>query len=248
LAPIMRPCQTRVKNRTGDFYRLRRIDPGADPKIRLSPPHLTRCGGLGNDRVITSSGGVLMAEPCSGSDAVVKAENAALEMYRFAALMLGSETEAVRLVEDTVAAVEVDPCADPCAAKGLVRDRVLHGALEILHRQDPASFHQVPAAAPASSCLEDEDAPPLSAPELSALVEGAGRRSLRDWLNRLSAAQRAVFVQRAVLGQDNAATANAINGLARPAIWTADAVGRLFRQALCSLASSLVHSAPAIQA
>jgi DNA-directed RNA polymerase specialized sigma24 family protein len=189
-----------------------------------------------------------MADPCSGGDAVVKAENAAVEMYRFAALLLGSETEAVRLVEDSVAAVEVDPCADPCAAKGLVRDRVLHGALEILRRQDPASFRDVPVAGPPSACLEDDDAPPISGPELSALVEGAGRRSFRDWLNRLPGAQRAVFVQRAVLGQDNAATANAINGLARPAIWTADAVGRLFRQALCSLATSLVHSAHAVQA
>jgi hypothetical protein len=182
-----------------------------------------------------------------GSEAVVKAENAAVEMYRFAALMLGSETEAVRLVEDTVASVEVDPCADPCVAKGLVRDRVLQGALEILHRQDPASFTDLPAAGPASHCLEDDDAEILSGPQLSALVEGTGRRSLRDWLNHLSGAQRAVFVQRAVLGQDNAATANAINRLARPAIWTAEAVGRLFRQALCSLASSLVHSAPPAQ-
>jgi hypothetical protein len=189
-----------------------------------------------------------VADPCMGSEAVLKAENAAVEMYRFAALMLGNETEAVRLVEDTVASVEVDPCADPCAAKGLVRDRVLQGALEILHRQDPASFAVVPAAAPASHCLEEDDAEILSEPELSALVEGAGRRSLRDWLDRLPGAQRAVFVQRAVLGQDNDATARAINGLVRPAIWTADAVGRLFRQALCSLASSLVHSAPVPQA
>jgi hypothetical protein len=189
-----------------------------------------------------------MAEPCSGSEAVVKAENAAVEMYRFAALMLGSETEAVRLVENTVAAVEVDPCADPCVVKGLVRDRVLHGALEILHRQDPASFRDVPPAGAVSACLDDEPAAPLSGPELSALVDGAGRRTLRDFLNRLSGAQRAVFVQRAVLGQDNAATANAINLLARPAIWTADAVGRLFREALCSLASSLLHAAPATQA
>jgi DNA-directed RNA polymerase specialized sigma24 family protein len=189
-----------------------------------------------------------MTEPCSGSEAVAKAENAAMEMVRFAALMLGSETEAVRLVEDTVASVDVDPCADPCAAKGLVRDRVLQGALEILHRQDPASFAAVPAAGAASQCLEDDDAEPLSGPDLAALMGGNGRRTLRDWLDRLSAAQRAVFVQRAVLGQDNAATANAINRLARPAIWTADAVGRLFRQALCSLASSLVHAMPVAQA
>jgi hypothetical protein len=189
-----------------------------------------------------------MADPCSGPEAVVKAENAAIEMYRFAALMLGSEAEAVRLVEDTVASVEIDPCADPCVAKGLVRDRVLESALEILHRQDPASFAAVPAAGPGSPCLDDGDSSPLSGPEISALVAGAGRGSLRDWLGRLSGAERAVFVQRAVLGQDNATTANAINRLVRPAIWTAEAVSRLFRQALCSLASSLIHAVPAAQA
>jgi hypothetical protein len=191
---------------------------------------------------------LVVESPCSGSEAVLKAENAAVEMYRFAALMLGSEAEALQLVENTVTAFEIDPCADPCAAKGLVRDRVLQGALEIMHRQDPASFAAVPAAAPVSACLDDGEAAALSGEQIAEIVAGAGRGSFRDWLNRLSQAQRAVFVQRAVLGQDNAATASAINRLARPAVWTADAVGHLFRQALCTLASSLVHSAPAAHA
>lgn len=186
--------------------------------------------------------------PCTGPDAVLKAENAALEMYRFAALMLGDESQALSLVENTVAQVDIDPCADPCAAKGLVRERVLQGALEIMHRQDPASFAAVPAAAPVSACLDDDEAAALSGDQIAEIVAGAGRGSFRDWLNRLSHAQRAVFVQRAVLGHDNATTASAINRLARPAVWTADAVGHLFRQALCTLASSLVHSAPAAHA
>lgn len=190
----------------------------------------------------------MAGSPCSGNDAIVKAEDAALEMYRFAALLLGSEAEAVRLVESTVAAVEIDPCADPGAAKGLVRDRVLEGALAIMHGQDPASFEEVPAGGTGSSCLEEEDLAPLSGAEISELVAGTGRNRLREWLGRLSQAQRAVFVQRAVLGQDNAATARAINRFARPSIWTPEAVGQLFRQALCSLASSLVHAAPVIQA
>ena len=190
-----------------------------------------------------------MAEsPCSG-ESVLTAENAALEMYRFAALMLGSESEALRLVESTVASVEIDPCANPSAAKGLVRERVLQGALEIMHRHDPASFASVPAVDAPSACLEEEeDAGPVSAARLSDLVSGAGRGRLRDWLGCLSQAQRAVFVQRAVLGQDNAATASAFNRFARPATWTADAVGRLFRQALCSLASSLAHAETAVHA
>jgi hypothetical protein len=189
-----------------------------------------------------------MAEPpCSGqgSEAILKTENAAVEMYRFAAMMLGNEAEALSLVENTVAAVDVDPCADPCAAKGLVRERVLDGALEIMHRQDPASFADLPAA-DSGSCLEDDDTA-LSGTEITELVSGAERGPLRDWLNRLSQAQRAVFVQRAVLGSSNADTARAINRYAKPSIWTAEAVSNLFRQALCSLASSLVHSAPAAQ-
>ena len=188
----------------------------------------------------------MAGSPCSGSEAVVRAESAAVEMYQFAALMLGDEAEALNLVESTVASVDVDPCADPVAARGLVRERVLDGALEIMQRQDPVSFAEIPATGGSGSCLED-DTVPLSGTEISELVAEAGRGPLRDWLARLSQAQRAVFVQRAVLGRNNADTAQAINRHARPSIWTAEAVSSLFREALCSLASSLVHSVPAAQ-
>lgn len=187
-----------------------------------------------------------MAEGPCGGEAVLKAENAALEMYRFAALMLGDETEAQRLVESTVSGVDVDPCADPCAAKGQVRERVIDGALQIMHRQDPASFASLPAGEPASDCLEEPAA--LTDAEMADLVAGAGRGTLRAWLGRLSQAQRAVFVQRAVLGSTNAETAKAINRYARPSVWTAESVGRLFRQALCSLASALTHATPGVNA
>ncbi|MGA8107990.1 MAG: hypothetical protein WBD46_04745 [Acidobacteriaceae bacterium] len=182
-----------------------------------------------------------MAEGPWSGNAVQKTENAALEMYRFAALMLGNETEAQRLVENSVAAVEIDPCADPCAAKGQVRERVIDGALEIMHRQDPASFAALPPVDVNTACLEEEA--PVSGEDLSHLLTGAGRGTLREWLGRLTQAQRAVFVQRAVLGWTNADTARAINRIARPLVWTPEAVGSLFRQALCSLASALVHAA-----
>jgi len=152
------------------------------------------------------------------------------------------------LVEATVASVDIDPCADPAAAEDLVRERVVQGTLEIMYRQDPVSFATVPSSDPGSVCLEDDDSSPVSTIEIAELVAGTGRSTFRDWLSRLSQAQRAIFVQRAVLGRTNADTARAINGLARPALWTAEAVSSLFRQALCSLASSLVHSAPAAHA
>jgi hypothetical protein len=191
-----------------------------------------------------------MAEaPCSGqsTEALQKAESAAVEMYRFAALMLGNEAEALRLVENTVASVEIDPCADPRAAKGLVRERILDGALAIMHQQDPASFAKLPPVEAGSGCIEEDGAAPLSGDQLSELMAAAGRGPLREWLGRLTQAQRAVFVQRAVLRRTNADTAKAINRIARPAVWSAEAVGSLFRQALCSLASALVHSVPATQ-
>lgn len=191
-----------------------------------------------------------MAEsPCSEqtSETLAKAENAAVEMYQFAALMLGNEAEALTLVENTVAGFEIDPCADPCKAKGLVRDRVLDGALAIMQRQDPASFAHMPTADPASPCIDDDSTVPLSDSEINDLVADAGHGPLRDWLAHLSQAQRAVFVQRAVLGSTNTDTALALNRHTRPSLWTAEAVSSLFRQVLCSLASSLLHSAHAVQ-
>ena len=173
--------------------------------------------------------------------ALLMAEDEAVEMYRFAALMLGDESEALSLVESTVTQADIDPCSDPCATRGIVRQRVLDGALAIMHQHDPASFAQLPAAAPSSPCIEDDA--PLSSDQLSYLISGAERTRLRDWLNHLSHVQRAIFVQRAVLGQSNAATASAINRFSRPSLWTPEAVASLFRQALCSLASSLLHAA-----
>lgn len=186
--------------------------------------------------------------PCSGEsgEGLVKAEKAAVEMYRYAALLLGNEAEALRLVESTVAEVEIDPCADPRAAKGLVRERVVDGALAIMHQQDPASFADLPVAEGPAGCIED-DGTPLSGEQLAGLMTETGRGPLQAWLNRLTQAQRAVFVQRAVLGRTNDDTARAINRIARPVVWTAEAVGSVFRQALCSLASALVHSVPATQ-
>lgn len=199
---------------------------------------------LGEDKTIANPGGVLMADgPCS--EAVLTTEHAAIEMFQFAALMLGSESEALRLVENSVASVDIDPCADPSAATGIVRNQVLDGALAIMHRSDPASFADLPESQSGSSCIEDEDPAPLSGEEISELIADVGRSRLRDWLGHLSQAQRAVFVQRAVLGQDNASIAKAINRIAHPSIWTAEAVSQLFRQALCSLATSLVHATPA---
>jgi DNA-directed RNA polymerase specialized sigma24 family protein len=76
------------------------------------------------------------------------------------------------------------------------------------------------------------------------MISGPGRRTLRDWLNKLPVAQRAIFVERAILGWDNAAAAASLSKAAARN-WQPRQVSELFRQALCSLATSLVHAATA---
>ena len=71
---------------------------------------------------------------------------------------------------------------------------------------------------------------------------GEGRGRLRTWLQHLPLAQRAIFVERVVLGHDNTATAETLRSASGTASWTPEKVSTVFRQALCSLATSLVHS------
>jgi len=58
---------------------------------------------------------------------LLMAEDTAVQLFQIAALMLGNEQEAVCLVEETVAKVETDPCAEATVAYAEARvtlDRV----------------------------------------------------------------------------------------------------------------------------
>ena len=173
-------------------------------------------------------------------------QGTAVELFQLAALLTGDQAEAVRLVEETLASVEIDPCLDPAAARRLGQQELLTRAIEGLRVADPASF--APAAGSSTGeqgCVRDEDLSQagVSHAQLTEWLASAGRQDLRDWLAALPAAQRAIFVQRAVLGQDNAATAEKLQvGDAVPAAWTPEGVGEVYRLALCSLANSLAHS------
>lgn len=174
------------------------------------------------------------------------AENAALELFQIAALLLGNETEALGLVEATIAEVEIDPCADASAAGEIAQQRLVEGAIRRMDEQDPKAFALDAEPAGPAGCIEDDDitAAGLSPAKLADLIGGSGRDRLRRWLDQLPLAQRAIFVQRAVLGRDNTRTANTIlESLSASAGWNAERVSQMFRQALCSLANSLVHAA-----
>jgi hypothetical protein len=182
---------------------------------------------------------------CEGG--LLKAQDTAVELYQLAALMLGNESEALNLVETTVAGVEVDPCAEEDGAVDMARHQLIEAAVARMNLTDPQAF-VAPAAGDSSfvTCIEDDDlaSAGISSNQLAELLGGSGRQQLRSWLDRLPLAQRAIFVQRAVLGWDNRTTAAslALGAGAKPG-WSAEQVSGLFRQALCSLANSLVNSA-----
>jgi DNA-directed RNA polymerase specialized sigma24 family protein len=179
-------------------------------------------------------------------------QDTAVKLFQTAALLLGDENEAVSLVEETMAAVEVDPCADASKAQILVQDQLIQAAIRKLSQREPGSFAAAATGGGNALCIDGDDlsAAGVSQSQLSRLLEGEGRGQLRGWLENLPPAQRVVFVERAVLGQDNNTTAQTVRagGGESAAGWTPDKVSDAFRQALCSLASSLVHSEVAAQA
>lgn len=177
----------------------------------------------------------------------IKAQDAAVELYQIAALMLGDESQAVEAVETAVAQTSIDPCVEAEASVHAARVNLVETAVARLSDADPGAF-AAPELGEQGGCIEDDDlsSAGISASQLSGMLQGPGRRTLRDWLEQLPAAQRAIFVERAILGWDNVAAAESLSKAARQS-WQPRQVSELFRQALCSLANSLVHTV-AVQA
>jgi DNA-directed RNA polymerase specialized sigma24 family protein len=184
---------------------------------------------------------------CSEADGAraLMAQETVSELFQIAALMLGNEQEAADLVEETVATVEADPCSDARLAHEQARAQLVAIAVRRMTQSDPGAF-AVPISESKATCIDADDlsAAGLTEQQLSALIQGPGRAKLRDWLEQLPLALRAVFVLRAVVGQDGECTAEGLrrNGGSGAAGWTGEQVGTAYRQALCSLATSLVSA------
>lgn len=174
------------------------------------------------------------------------AKDTALQLFQIAALMLGDEEEAVSLVEESVAKVETDPCADAPLAYAEARSRLVETAVRRMAGLYPEAFAVPTAQASDATCIETDDlgAAGLTGEQFGALISGAGRAGMREWLQRLAPALRAIFVLRAVAGQDGEQTAESLrrSGARGAQAWRRDQVGNAYREALCSLATCLMSS------
>jgi DNA-directed RNA polymerase specialized sigma24 family protein len=175
-------------------------------------------------------------------------EKIAAELYRISSMLLGEGEESIRLIEQVVATVDLPACHDHLEARHNSRLALSAQAIALLASRDAAAL-----AAPAEeasgpvSCIEDDDlsAAGVTPDELERMISGPEGRRLRDWLEGLSVPLRAVFVLRAVAGLSSPEVAGLLaeHGGASARDWTPDAVRSTFRQALCSLASQLIHTA-----
>ncbi len=189
------------------------------------------------------SASVPPAEGCGDGAAF---EATARELYQTAALFLGHEGEATDLVEQTLANVDVDPCAEPGMARHAVIGDLVSRTLARAAAKWPSEMHPT-AAADLHGCVETDELSAAGVTQdqlnahLEAMVSGAGRSGMRQWLESLGPAERVVFVLRAVLGRTGTESTELLHQ-ATSDPWTEAEVGGAYRAALCSLASSLVHA------
>ena len=179
---------------------------------------------------------------CSDCNENAIVESAARELYQTAALFVGDENEAIQLVEQTVDAVEMDPCSDGEAAREAATQDLIRRALVRVASLRPAQMHPS-TASDLGGCVETDDlsAAGITRQQLEDLLTGAGRTRMREWLEGLGPVDRSVFVLRAVLGRSGAEAAQLLQQTTGYP-WTEVHVGGAYRTALCSLASSLIHS------
>jgi Sigma-70, region 4 len=176
-------------------------------------------------------------------------EVTAAGLYTLASMLIGEGEDSIKLVERAI------ETADLTSADGAVHGRksgrlaLGEAAIQILERRHPGSLDAPEALEHAHTCIDenDLDAANVSGEEFSQMLGGPDRDRVRIWLASLPTPQRVIFVMRAVAGFSSAETATvlATNGGSRGAGWTAEAVREIFRQALCSLASQLLHDATA---
>jgi hypothetical protein len=179
----------------------------------------------------------------SGGDVLL--QKIACELYRIASMLLGEGEEAIDLTERVVTNVDLPTCCNDSKSRQKARLLLAADAISILGKRDSAAL-----AAPAddsgpTGCIEEDDlsAAGVTPDELEQMITGPSGNRLRDWLEGLAVSLRVIFVLRAIAAISSVEVAGLLakHGGSQAAGWTPDAVRASFRQALCSLASQLIH-------
>lgn len=187
----------------------------------------------------------VVSQALEGQEAVL--ERIAAELYTTASMMVGAGEDSVRLVEHTAKTAEVTPGEDVVSARRGSRRALARAAIELLVQRAPGSLDAPSGEAVPRTCIEDDelDAAGVSSAELAQMIAGPDRGRVRTWLESLPLEQRVIFVLRAVAAIPASETAALLAAYGGPgaAGWNADQVREVFRQALCSLASQVLHAA-----
>lgn len=186
-------------------------------------------------------------EAMVGMDAMF--ELIAAGLYNQASMLVGEGEDSIQLVETAVANADLSTCDSAAQARKSSRTALARAAVQMLAQRTPGCLDAHSGVEHVSTCIGDDDldAASESGAELEKMMAGSERGRVREWLGSLPTEQRVIFVLRAVAGFNSAETAGLLveNGGTGAAGWNADSVREIFRQALCSLASQLLHESTA---
>jgi hypothetical protein len=167
-------------------------------------------------------------------------------LYSMASMLVGEGEDSIQLVETAVTNAEVSECSDAEEARRSSRRALVTAAIQLIAARDPQGLAAPEGLQHAVTCIEDDDldAAAEARDALERMIAGPDRDRVRNWLESLPAAMRTIYVVRAVAGLTTQETADllATHGGPHASGWNAEAVRELFRQALCSLASQLIHA------
>jgi DNA-directed RNA polymerase specialized sigma24 family protein len=167
-------------------------------------------------------------------------------LYSMASMLVGEGEDSIQLVETAVTNAEVSECSDAEEARRSSRRALVTAAIQLIAARDPQGLAAPEGLQHAVTCIEDDDldAAAEARDALEKMIAGPDRDRVRNWLESLPPAMRTIYVVRAVAGLTTQETADllAIHGGPHASGWNAEAVRELFRQALCSLASQLIHA------
>ena len=167
-------------------------------------------------------------------------------LYSLASMLVGEGEDSIRLVETAVANADVSAVSSAEEARHSSRLALANAAVELISQRDPAGLAAPEDLEHAVTCIENDDldAAAEARDAMERMIAGPDRDRVRAWLESLPTALRTIYVLRAIAGFSAPATAEllATHGGPLAAGWTPEAVRELFRQALCSLASQLIHA------